>query len=86
MFFFSQAKAALAYSRNEIIWVSQVGLNCPKLTLSMRVFGPCNSAHTFLHTYFCMGFPRQTNILTYIYISREISIEQPSVGLASLSQ
>ena len=43
------AKAALAY---RIIRVSQVGFNCPKLTLSMRVFGPCNSTHVFWHTYF----------------------------------
>ena len=30
--------------------------------------------------------PRQTHIYTYIHISREISIEHPSVGLASLAQ
>ena len=30
-FFFVHAKAALAYSRNEITRVSQVGYNCPKL-------------------------------------------------------
>ena len=39
------------------------------------MFGPRNS----------FG-PRQTHTHTYIYISREISIEHPSVGLASLAQ
>ena len=33
------------------------------------------------------GFPRACHILyIYNYISREISIEHPSVGLASLAQ
>ena len=29
--------------------VSQVGFNSTKLTLSMHVFGTCNSAYTFWH-------------------------------------
>ena len=40
-------------------------------------------------TYFRLRFldhDRHTDIPTYIYISREISIEHPSVGLASLAQ
>ena len=64
------------------IQVSQVGFNRPKLTLSMRMFGPRNSAHAFWHTYFLYGFPLDK--LTYI--SREFSIEQPSVGVALLAQ
>ena len=36
----------------------------------MRVFGPRNSAYFDIPT-------------TYIYVSREISIEHPSVGLAN---
>ena len=71
-FFFVHAKAALAY---RIIMVSLVGFNRPKLTLSMRMFG-----HVILFAHFG---PRQTH--KYI-ISREISIEHPSVGLASLAQ
>ena len=60
--------------------VSQVGFNLPKLTLSMRVFGPRNSAYAFwdmtdIHI-----------IYIYNYISREISTEHPSVRLASLAQ
>ena len=78
LLFFVHAKAAL------------VNFNWPKLTLSMRVFGSRNSAHAFWHTYFLYGFPvdKPTYIHTYIhiYISCEISIEQPSVGLASLAQ
>ena len=52
----------------------------PKTTLSMRVFGPRIPPTLF--------GPRQTHIYTYIhtYISCEISIEHPSVGLASLAQ
>ena len=42
----------------------------------MRVFGPRNSAY----------FDIRDIPTTYIYISREISIEHPSVGLASLAQ
>ena len=51
--------------------------NHPKMTLSMRVGHVIPPTH--LDT---------TDILTHthIYISREISIEHPSVGLASLSQ
>ena len=45
----------------------------------MRVFGPRNSAYAVNLTY-------ETYRHTYIYISREISIEHPSVGLASLAQ
>ena len=54
----------------------------------MCEFGPRNSAHAFWHTIFLYGFPldKPTDRHTYIYISREISIEQPSVGLASLAQ
>ena len=43
----------------------------------MRAFGPRISAYAFWTT---------TDIHTDIYISREISIEHPSVGLASLAQ
>ena len=43
------------------------------------MFGPRNSAYAVNLTY------RHTYIL-YIHISREISIEHPSVGLASLAQ
>ena len=46
------------------------GFNCPKLTLNMHVFGPCNIAQ---HTYFCMGFP-QTNLHTYIYICNSYNL------------
>ena len=42
------------------------------------MFGPRNSAYEF--------FDRHTDRLTHIYVSREISIEHPSVGLASLAQ
>ena len=45
----------------------------------MRVFGPRISAYSVNLTY-------ETYRHTYIYISREISIEHPSVGLASLAQ
>ena len=55
--------------------MSQVCLNRPKLTLSMRVFGPRKSVYAFWPT---------TD--AHIYISREISIEHPSVGLTSLAQ
>ena len=50
--------------------VSQVGFNRPKLTLSMRVFGPRNSDHAFWYTYFLYGFPvdKLTFRHTYIYI------------------
>ena len=41
------------------------------------MFGPRNSAYAFLD---------MTDIPTYIYISREILIEYPSVGLTSLAQ
>ena len=58
-----------------------VGFYRTILTLSMRALGPRISAYAFwtttdIHTY----------RPTYIYISREISIEHPSVGLASLAQ
>ena len=59
------------------------GLTAQKLSLSMRVFGPRNSAYAVNLTYETY---RHTYIYTYIYISREISIEHPSVGLASLAQ
>ena len=49
----------------------------------MRVFGPRNSAYAVNLTYETY---RHTYIHIYIYISREISIEHPSVGLASLAQ
>ena len=45
------------------------------------MFGPRDSAYAVNLTY-----NRHTDIPTYIYISREISIEHPSVGLASLAQ
>ena len=53
------------------------GFYRPILTLSMRAFGPRNSAYAFWTT---------TDTHTYRHISREISIEHPSVGLASLAQ
>ena len=53
-------------------WVSQVGFNCPKLTLIVHEFGPRNSTYAFWDT-------------TDIYIMRNLD-EQPSVGLASLAQ
>ena len=71
------AKAAIAYSRKLIMRVLLVGFYCPILTLSMRAFGPRISAYAFWTT---------TDIHTYQHISREISIEHPSVGLASLAQ
>ena len=71
-FFSVHAKAALAHVKTNNTGVTG-RLNCPKLTLSMHVFGPRNSAYAFWDT-------------TDIYISREISIEQPSVGLALLAQ
>ena len=37
-----------------------------KLTLSMCVFGPRNSAHAFWHTYFLLGFLRQTDITSTV--------------------
>ena len=55
------------------------GLTAKKKTLSMRV-GVRNSAYAVNLTY-----NRHTDNI-YIYISREISIEHPSVGLASLAQ
>ena len=45
------------------------------------MFGPRDSAYAVNLTY-----DRHTDIPTYIYISPEISIEHPSVGLASLAQ
>ena len=57
--------------------VLPVGFYRPILTLSMRAFGPRNSAYAFWTT---------TDTHTYRHISREISIEHPSVGLASLAQ
>ena len=47
------------------------------------MFGPRNSAYAVNLTYETY---RHTYIHIYIYISREISIEHPSVGLASLAQ
>ena len=47
------------------------------LTLSIRMFGPRNSAYAVNLTY------SSTNGR---HVSREISIEHPSVGLASLAQ
>ena len=58
-----------------------VGFYRTILTLSMRAFGPRISAYAFPPTLFG---PRQTYIPTDI--PREISIEHPSVGLASLAQ
>ena len=52
-------------------------LTAQNLTFSMRVLGPRHSAYTDNLTY---------DRHTPIYISREISIEHPSVGLASLAQ
>ena len=66
----------------------KVGFNRPKLTLSMRMFEPCNSSPRILaYVFFVWISHRQTDTDTiYIYISRKILIEQPSVGLASLTQ
>ena len=47
------------------------------------MFGPRNSTYAVNLTY---EIYRHTYIYTYIYISREISIEHPSVGLASHAQ
>ena len=58
------------------------GLTAPKDFEHAR--GPRNSAYAVNLTY-----DRHTTYdipTTYIYISREISIEHPSVGLASLAQ
>ena len=52
-------------------------LAAQNLNLSMRVFGPRDSAYAVNLTY-----DRHTDT----YISPEISIEHPSVGLASLAQ
>ena len=49
------------------------------MTLSMRVGYVIPPTQLILHT-------RHTDLYTYIHISREISIEHPSVGLASLAQ
>ena len=57
------------------------GLTAKKKTLSMRVFGPRNSAYAVNLTY-----ETYRHIYIYTYISREILIEHPSVGLASLAQ
>ena len=54
------------------------GLTAKKMTLSMHAFGPRNSAYAVNLTY--------ETYRQHIYISREISIEHPSVGLASLAQ
>ena len=77
-FFFVHAKAALAHSRKSITRVSQVGFYRPKLTSSMRV------GHIIPPTHF--GHDRHTNRHTERHISRKISIEHPSVGLASFAQ
>ena len=53
---------------------SPVGFYRPILTLSMCAFGPRNSAYAFLDT------------ADFTYRRTEISIEHPSVGLASLAQ
>ena len=95
-FFFIHAKAAAEYSRNEyyrchrsfLTGLMKAELRIPSGTynlhfvsnsqnwlLSMRVLGLRNSAHTFLHC-----FPIDNRRHTYIYISCEISIEDPSVG------
>ena len=86
-FFFVHAKAALAEYGCHRPGL-KVGFNRPKLTWRMRVFGLRNSAHAFWHMYFLYGFPvdKPTYRHTYIYLSREILIEQPSVGLALLAQ
>ena len=62
-----------------VIPVLLVGFYRTILTLSLRAFGPRISAYAFWTT---------TDIHTYIPtdIPREISIEHPSVGLASLAQ
>ena len=57
------------------------GLTAQNLALSMRVFGPRNSAYAVNLTY-----DRHTDIHTDMYISHKISIEHLSVGLASLAQ
>ena len=49
------------------------------MTLSMREGYVIPPTQLIWHT-------RHTDIYTYVYISREISIEHPSVGLASLAQ
>ena len=64
------AKAALAYSRNEIIRVSQVSFNCPNLTLRCTCLG-----HVIPPTHFGIcNFCRQTDIATYrhIYIMQNL--------------
>ena len=55
------------------MWLSRVGFTRPKLSLSMRAR---NSAYAFWYT---TDIP--TDRPTDTYISREISIEHPSVGL-----
>ena len=62
----------------------------PKLTLSMHLLGLRNSSRILASVFFVWDSHRIIDKPTYqhvyIYISREISIEQPSVGLALLAQ
>ena len=78
------SKAALAYSWNKIIQVSQVGFNHPKLTLNIACLGHvCTYFGIRIFVWVFLDKPTYlpTYIYIYIYIS-QISIEQPSVGLA----
>ena len=60
--------------------------NSQNLLLSMRVFGLRNSANTLRHTILLYCFPIDNRRHTISPISCKISFEQPSVGLASLTQ
>ena len=80
-FFFVHDKAALARSRNHNKGVT--GQTLPPKNDLEHARGLRDSAYAVNLTYETY---RHTYIHIYIYISREISIEHPSVGLASLAQ
>ena len=77
-FFFVHDKAALEHSRNRV-----TGQSLPPKNDFEHARGLRNSAYAVNLTYETY---RHTYIYIHIYISREISIEHPSVGLASLTQ
>ena len=85
-FFFVHSKAALPYSLNEYYGCHRSVLTAPNLLQACACLD-----HVILPMHFgirmlCRQTDIPTYIPTYIYISREMSIEQSSVGFASLAQ
>ena len=69
-FFFSMLKLLYGIVEMNNTGV-KVGFNRPKMTLSMRVFGPRNSAHVFWHS-FLYGVLIDKPTSRHIYITRNL--------------